>query len=146
MNGTRGILLGTLAYAGVTFPLAYTWHLMVFADLYQRLGFVTLAEPNVLLGFLTILFQGVLLAAIYPRFRSGAGPTLNGLIFGLAVAAFIWSAATVAHAAKHEVGSPSTFIGMEAAYFLVNFVAYGLLMGRIHRGPERAWRPAGARA
>jgi hypothetical protein len=32
----RSLALGTLAYAGVTFPLAYAWHLVVFADLYQR--------------------------------------------------------------------------------------------------------------
>lgn len=136
MKPTRSILLGTLAYAGVTFPLAYSWHLVVFADLYRRLSFVTVPEPNVALGFSTIVFQGVLLAAIYPRFRGSGGPLRTGLTFGLSVAAFIWSAATVAHVAKHDVGAPATFIAMEAAYFLVNFVPYGLLMGAIHRGPS----------
>ena len=132
MKPSRAIALGTLAYAGVTFPLAYWWHLVLFADLYRRLGFVTVAEPNVPLGFFTITFQGFLLAAVYPRFRSAAGPIVRGMTFALAVAAFIWSAATVAHVAKHDVGSPGTFIGMEAVYFLLNFLAYGVLMGWIH--------------
>ncbi len=138
MKPTRSILLGTLAYAGVTFPLAYSWHLVVFADLYRRLSFVTVPEPNVPLGFSTIVFQGVLLAAIYPRFRGSGGPLRTGLTFGLGVAAFIWSAATVAHVAKHDVGAPAVFIAMEAGYFLVNFVAYGLLMGVIHGGRGRS--------
>jgi hypothetical protein len=136
VNRSRALLLGTLAYAGVTFPLAYTWHLVVFADLYQRVRFVTVPEPNVPLGFFTILFQGVLLAAVYPRFRGGGGALRNGLVFGLGVGAFIWSAATVAHVAKHDVVDPAAFIGMEAAYFLINFVAYGLLMGWIHRARQ----------
>jgi len=133
MNRTRGLLLGTLAYAAVTFPLAYAWHLVVFADLYRELRFVTVAEPNVPLGFFTIFFQGVLLALAYPRFCGAEGSPRCGLRFALGVGAFIWSAAAVAYVAKHDVGSPAMFLGMEGAYFLVNFLVYGLLMGRIHR-------------
>ena len=133
MNRTRGLLLGTLAYAGVTFPLAYVWHLVVFADLYERVRFVTVTEPNIPLGFFTILFQGIVLAAVFPRFRGSAGAVRNGLMFGLAMGAFIWSATTVAYVAKHDVVEPAVFVGMEAVYFLINFVGYGLLMGWIHR-------------
>jgi len=40
----------------------------------------------------------------------------------------------VAYVAKHDVGGrPGTFIGMEGAYFFINFVIYGALMGWIHR-------------
>lgn len=132
MTRPRELLLGTLAYAGVTFPLAYTWHLVFFADLYERVRFTTVAEPHVALGFFTILFQGLLLAAVYPRFRGTGSPIRNGVLFGLAVGAFIWSAATVAHVAKHDVVDPATFIGMEAVYFVINFVAYGILIGLVH--------------
>jgi hypothetical protein len=131
MTRPRDLLLGTLAYAGVTFPLAFAWHLVIFADLYERVRFVTVPEPNVPLGFFTIVFQGILLAAAYPRFRGAGRPLLEGLRFGLFAGAFIWSAATVAHVAKHDVVEPGTFIGMEAAYFLINFVAYGILMGAV---------------
>lgn len=144
MTRTRGVVLGTLAYAGVTFPLAYVWHLVVFADLYRQVRFVTVPEPNVALGFFTIVFQGILLAAVYRLFRHSDRPFRDGLTFGLAVAAFIWSAATVAHVAKHDVGSPGLFIGMEAAYFLLNFLLYGLLMGLIYREPMR-FRETGPR-
>lgn len=128
MSGARGVALGTL-----TFPLAYVWHLVVFADLYRRIRFVTVPEPNVALGFFTIVFQGVLLAAFYPRFLRHASAVRDGLGFGLAVGAFIWSSAALAHVAKHDVVEPATFIGMEAAYFLINFVAYGLVIGWLHR-------------
>jgi len=76
-----------------------------------------------------------LLAAVYPRFRGSGGALRDGLLFGMAVGVFIWSAAAVAHVAKHDVGgAPGMFIGMEGLYFLLNFTAYGLLMGLIHRG------------
>jgi hypothetical protein len=57
----------------------------------------------------------------------------DGVRFGLVVGAFIWSAATVAHAAKHDVVDPAVFIGMEALYFLINFLIYGVLIGLVHR-------------
>jgi len=134
MRTSRSLLLGTLAYAGVTFPLAYSWHLVVFADLYAQLEFVTVPVPNVPLGFITIISQGILLALAYSWFRTGTGPLRRGLTFGLVMAAFIWSATAVAYVAKHDVGGrPGTFIGMEGAYFFINFVIYGALMGWIHR-------------
>jgi hypothetical protein len=135
MKSFRSIVLGTLAYAGVTFPLAYLWHLVVFADLYTRLRFVTVPVPNVPLGFLTILSQGVLLAFAYPHFNTAAGGLRRGLTFGLLMGAFLGSATAVAYVAKHDAGGrPGAFIGMEGAYFLINFVVYGVVMSRIHRG------------
>jgi len=134
MKTTRALVLGTLAYAGVTFPLAYAWHLVVFADLYAQLEFVTVPVPNVPLGFVTIFSQGILLALAYGWFRTGGGAMRRGLTFGLVMAAFIWSATAVAYVAKHEVGGrPGAFIGMEGVYFLVNFAIYGVLMAWIHR-------------
>jgi len=132
MNGTREFVLSVLAYAGVTFPLAYAWHLVVFEKLYRRLRFVTVPEPNVPLGFFTILSQGLVLAAVYPRFGPVGSPVATGLVFGLAIGALFWTAATVAHVAKHDVGEPLRFVGMEGAYFALNFAAYGALMGWIH--------------
>jgi hypothetical protein len=137
MRTSRSILLATLAYAGVTFPLAYAWHLVVFADLYEKLKFVTVPVPNVPLGFITIFSQGILLAFAYSWFTTGGGALRRGVTFGLVMAGFLWSATAVAHVAKHDVGGrPGAFIGMEGIYFLVNFVIYGALMGWIHRRDE----------
>lgn len=132
----RRLTLSALAYATVTFPLAYIWHLVAFADVYDRVRFTTVAEPNIPLGFFTILFQGILLAVAYGWMRRSGRPLADGVRFGLLVGAFIWSAAAVAHAAKHDVVYPAMFIGMEGLYFLVNFLSYGLLMGLIHREEE----------
>jgi hypothetical protein len=41
MRGPQPILLGA-AYALLTFPLAYLWHLVVFADVYDSLGIFNL--------------------------------------------------------------------------------------------------------
>ena len=65
----KTVLLGALAYALVTFPLAYVWHLVAFADIYDRLNAFTRSEPIVPLGFLAIVLQGVLLSAAYPLLR-----------------------------------------------------------------------------
>lgn len=54
------IALGTLAYLVAVFPLAYAWHLVVFKELYDSIGYITRDEPIIALGFGAILFQGAI--------------------------------------------------------------------------------------
>jgi hypothetical protein len=134
----RQLLLGALAYAAITFPLAYWWHLVAFADLYQRLHFVTLAEPRVALGFVTIVSQGFLLSAAFQVYHRGPTTIGSGLQFTALLGTFFWSGVVIAHVAKHDVGSTGTFIAMETLYFLIQFGLYGAALGLIHaRGPLR---------
>lgn len=132
MTRLKPLLLGALAYALVTFPLAYWWHLVGFGDAYERLNYVTLAEPRVPVGFATIVFQGFLLSAVFPFFRGSGSPLVNGLRFSFVAGLFFWSGVVVAHLAKHDVGSAGTFLALETAYFALHFGLFGLALGLIH--------------
>ena len=124
-----------LAYLLVTFPLAVLWHLVVFKETYDALGIFSREEPIVALGFFVILFQGLLLSYAYPLFYRGGHPAKAGLKFGLLMGLFLWSSQVVAAAAKHEVSSLSLWLGIETAYFALQFALVGLAIGLVY-GPD----------
>ena len=134
---SKTFLLGAAAYLLATFPLAFVWHLVVFKEIYDELGIFNRGEPIVALGFAVILIQGLLLSYLYPRFYRGGRPALEGVRFGLLMGIFLWSSQVVAAAAKHEVSSLSTWLVIESAYFAVQFLIVGLLIGLVYaRDPE----------
>ena len=79
MNIKR-IALGAAAYTLVTFPLAILWHVVFFKDLYEAFGYFQ-GAPSFLLGFLTILIQGVILSGLYPLVALAGSAPRRGLKF-----------------------------------------------------------------
>ena len=136
----KTFFLGALAYLLVTFPVAYLWHLVVFAGVYDRLGIFNREEPIVALGFLAILIQGFLLSYAYPIFR-GKGNTLKeGLKFGWMMGFFLWSSQVLAAAAKHQVSSLASWFAVETLYFAIQFTLVGIALGLVYgsRSPSPA--------
>jgi hypothetical protein len=132
MTRLTRILLGAAAYAGVTFPFAYVWHLVMFEDRYVRLGAFTRAEPIVALGFLTIVLQGVLLATAFEAYTRGAATIRHALRFAAVAGTFLWSSQVLAFAAKHAVSSLGDWLLIESAYFALQFTLVGLAFGALH--------------
>ena len=121
------------AYVIITFALGFIWHLVVFKDLYRRLAIYTrLDDPIVPLGFLAMLIQGAVLAALYPLIAHGANGALTGLQFGLAMGLFLASSAVIAEAAKQRVSSLRTWFVVESVYYLIQFSLTGLAIGLIY--------------
>ncbi|WP_170605601.1 hypothetical protein [Ruegeria arenilitoris] len=52
------IFLSSIAYILVVFPLALGWHVGLFKEQYESFGYFA-GEPNVFIGLLTILTQGI---------------------------------------------------------------------------------------
>ena len=123
---------GAAFYLLATFPLAFVWHLVVFKGIYAELGMYR-EEPSVALGFVAILIQGLLLSYAFPLVYRGGDPVRAGVKFGLVMGIFLWSSQVVAAAAKHEVSSLSTWLGIETAYFAVQFLLVGLAIGLAYR-------------
>jgi hypothetical protein len=122
-----------LAYLIITFALGFLWHLVVFKDLYRKLGIYTrIDDPIVPLGFLSMLIQGAVLAYIYPFLSEGATTASAGLRFGLLMGLFIASSAVIAEAAKQLVTSPSTWFVVESLYYAIQFSLTGLAIGFIY--------------
>src|SRR5260370_9100462 len=102
----RSFWLGVAAYLVPTFPIAYAWHLVVFAPAYEALG-IYRPDPIIPFGFASMMIQGIAFSWAYPRLFPGRGSAIlkPGLVYGLALAILSWSFTTLAVAAKSIITS-----------------------------------------
>lgn len=129
------VVLGSLAYTVGTFALAIVWHILLFEDQYRAFGYIE-AEPNFVIGFITILIQGILLSVFFPMFRiSGSGVT-RGLKFSLLIGVFFWTSHVLAFVAKQDVHDVAMFIAMETIYLAMQFGLFGVLIALVYRNSD----------
>lgn len=136
MLNAKKLILGTAAYTICTFSLAVGWHVLLFEDRYKSFGYFE-GEPDILLGLLTIVLQGVLLSALFPMLKAEGTSFRRGISFALITGAFFWTSHVLAFVAKQKVPEVSAFIWMETAYLLFQFGLFGLILGVIHRGENQ---------
>ena len=125
----RKMVFATLAYSVVTMLIAVPWHFVLFKDLYHSLGIYNRAEPIVPLGFLSMFIQGAVMAYIYPRYYRGGSHYKEAIQFSFLLGVFLYSVSTLANAAKIEVSSMGTWLAIQAAFHLLQFVASGFALG-----------------
>jgi hypothetical protein len=123
----RPFPLAVLAYLVPTFILGYVWHLKLFAGYYRDLG---IYRPDVIipLGFGSMLLQGCVFAAVYPRMVDRPSTLGGALRFAAGAALLSWTFTTLAVAAKQPMTSVSGFVGIETAFTLVQFGLVGPLL------------------
>ncbi len=131
------ILLGTLGYLVVTFPLAFLWHLVLFKETYDRLGSYSRKEPIVAFGFGAILLQGIILSLVYPQLCRGKSVVAGALKFALIVGGYHWTIHVLAEAAKQSIEPLSAWFSLETAYLVIQFVLGGFLFAWIYRKREK---------
>jgi len=131
---TRSFWLGVAAYLVPTFPIAYAWHLVVFAPAYDALA-IYRPDPIIPFGFASMLIQGIIFSWAYPRLLPGRGSAVlkPGLIYGLALAILSWSFTTLAVAAKNIMTSVPVYMQLETGFTLVQFLIVGPLIALAHR-------------
>ena len=132
---TKPIVLGIVAYAAVTFPIAVIWHVALFNDLYQSFGYF-LGEPGFALGLLSIMLQGLILSLLFPLVRLTGTSTQRGLKFVSIIGPFFWTSHVLAFVAKQAIVNAPLFIAMETGFLMVQFGVFGLLLGLINRGSD----------
>jgi hypothetical protein len=130
----RSFWLGIAAYLVPTFPIAYAWHLVVFAPAYDALG-IYRPDPIIPFGFASMLIQGIVFSWAYPRLFPGRGSSIliPGLVYGLALAILSWSFTTLAIAAKNIMTSVPTYIELETGFTLLQFLIVGPLIALAYR-------------
>jgi hypothetical protein len=130
----RGFWLGVAAYLVPTFPIAYAWHLVVFAPSYHALG-IYRPDPIIPFGFASMLIQGGVFSWAYPRiFPRRDGSVLKlGVTYGLGLAILSWSFTTLAVAAKNIMTSVPVYIQLETGFTLLQFLVVGPLIALAHR-------------
>ncbi len=125
-------ILATLAYAGVTMLIAAPWHFVLFKDLYHSFGIYNRLDPIVPLGFLTMVIQGLVMAIVYPRYYKAGSHYAEATKFSLLMGLFLYSVSTLATAAKIEVSPMGAWLGIQAAFHVVQFGACGLALGFVY--------------
>ena len=130
----RCFWLGVAAYLMPTFPIAYVWHLVLFAPTYDALG-IYRPDPIIPFGFASMVIQGIIFSWAYPRLFLGRGSAIfgPGLAYGLALAILSWSFTTLAVAAKNIMSSVPTYLLLETGFTLLQFAIVGPLIALAHR-------------
>jgi hypothetical protein len=131
---TRSFWLGVAAYLVPSFPIAYAWHLVVFAPACDALG-IYRPEPIVPFGLASMVIQGIIFSFAYPRlFPARGGAVLRpGLAYGLGLTLLSWSFTTLAVAAKNVMTSVPDFLVLETGFTIVQFLVVGPLIALAYR-------------
>jgi hypothetical protein len=131
---TRSFWLGVAAYLVPTFPIAYAWHLVVFAPAYDALQ-IYRPDPIIPFGFASMVIQGVIFSWAYPRLfpRRGRAILGPGLAYGFALALLSWSFTTLAVAAKNIMGSVPVYMALETGFTVLQFLIVGPLIALAYR-------------
>ena len=128
---TKQIILGTLAYTLVTFPLAVLWHVVIFKEQYQLFSYIE-GEPSFLIGLITIIIQGAVLSFLYPFVSFSGKAVVRGLKYSLLIGLFFWTSHVLAFIAKQNMSNTLLFIFMESFYLLLQFGIFCVLIGIIY--------------
>jgi len=128
----KKVVIGTVAYTVGTFTLAVVWHVLLFDDRYRAFGYIE-GEPKFVVGFLTILLQGVILSILYPMVQIAGAGILRGIKFSFLVGTFFWTSHVLAFIAKQPVKNVGLFVTMETVYLALQFGLFGILIGLIYR-------------
>jgi hypothetical protein len=132
----KKIILGTLAYTIITFIIAIMWHIVLFKDRYLAFGYFK-GEPNMLIGFLTILIQGIILTYLYNFFLFTGSNLVKSMRYVLIVGLFFWTSHVLALVAKQNVENATQFILMESFYLAIQFGVFGICLAIIHKKKEK---------
>jgi hypothetical protein len=126
--------LGVAAYLLPTFPIAYVWHLVLFAPAYEHLG-IYRPDPVIPFGLASMVIQGFVFSFAYPRLFPGRGSAVfrPGFAYGLALATLSWSFTTLAVAAKNIMASVPLYVELETGFTLLQFAVVGPLIALAHR-------------
>lgn len=127
--------LAAVGYTLIVFPLALVWHIVFFEDAYVAFGYFD-GEPNIPLGLVTIVLQGVLLSIMYPMFAANKPSFSKAAWFCVLVGAFFWTSHVLALVAKQNVPDALSFVMMESLYLGFQFGAFALVLGLVFRDAD----------
>ena len=124
------ILLGTLAYVAVTFPLAVVWHMKIFREKYMRWQYFG-EDVKPALGLASMIVQGTVLSYGYSVLNVSHSSLSAGIGYALLMGLFLWSVHVLATMGKSSKVRHFEFFAMETVYLIIQFAVYGALISRI---------------
>ena len=124
------ILLGTVAYIIVTFPLAVLWHMKVFRTKYMAWKYFG-EDVKPILGLSSMIAQGIVLSYGYSVLAVNHSSMLAGISYALVMGLFLWSAHVLAAMGKSSAIRHVEFFAMETIYLAIQFGVYGILISLV---------------
>lgn len=130
------LLKATISYFILTMMVAYTWHMVLFHELYVEMGAFTRVEPIMPFGMLAVTVQGLVIAYLYPFWYQGGKPVTSGIKFSLLMGLMVYTVMVFATAAKFKIEPVSTFVLYGTIFQLIQFVVTGAALGLIYGEKE----------
>ncbi len=130
-------VLATISYVVLTIAIAYPWHRIWFHNLYTSVGAYTRSEPDIVLGMLSMLLQGAVIAYLYPLYCKSERSIIQGVKFSLLIGCVVYSVMGFAMAAKININPVSVYLVCNAAFQLIQFTVTGIALGFIYRKGNR---------
>lgn len=126
-------IIDAALYLVATLGFALIWHVLAFEPLYTSLNWPTPEPPDIALGFLAVITQGVVLGYLFQRWIDGHAPGKSAASFCAIAFVFLWSSHVIGDAAKCGFLPRSTFVAIETIYLMVQFVMYWIILTAVHR-------------
>lgn len=104
---------------------------MLFAGVYERIGAYNRESPVFALGLLSMVVQGGVLAHLFRYVHRGRRPLAEGVVYAIVMGTFMYTTTTLGFAAKTQVASLPTFLAVQAAFHLVQFLVAGAILGAV---------------
>ena len=124
------IVLGTLAYVIVTFPLAVLWHMKIFRAKYLAWRYFG-DDVQPILGLAAMIVQGVVLSYGYSVLQVAHSSLRTGICYSLLMGFFLWSVHVLAAMGKSSAVRHLEFFAMETVYLAIQFALYGVAISYI---------------
>ena len=106
--------------------------MVLFENEYKTFGYFN-AEPSFVLGFITIVIQGLVLSFLFPFVKFSGTSIKRGLKYAVVTGLFFWTSHVLALLAKQAMPEPLSFALMESFYLLMQFGIYGYCLGLIFK-------------
>ena len=90
------------------------------------------------LGITSLFIQGVIIAALYPYFRKGRHPVIDGVLFSWVMGLMVWSVMGPATAAKFTIEPVMTFLAYHSVFQFLQFTTTGIALGLIYGRKRQA--------
>lgn len=126
------IALTVLAYVVITFGVQGASHFAINTAHYAAIPIMR-TDPLIPMGLASMLIQGSIFALLFPVFARGAATVSSGVRFSWALGGFLASYIVLGEAGKYAIPSLSSWIAVEGSVAFVQFTAFGVLLGLIHR-------------
>lgn len=123
----KNIITGTLVFIVVSFAAQSISHFAINADHYSTISFMR-AEPIFVLGFLTMIMQGIVVSYLFLIYSKNEFTWTKGLAYGLILSAFFVSYPALVEPAKYKVPSIGSWILVEATVGIIQFTLIGILL------------------